>query len=103
LGGIIMLKEMPQFTVSLPDELKPFVNKLSAGDNLDDKVKVSVVIGLFTGSLITLERAAELSNLSLSDFIDLLQSQGIPWMHYTEEEKRQDDRAIKKMMFEQEN
>lgn len=98
-----MLKELPQFTVSLPDELKPFVNKLSAGVNLDDKVKVSVVIGLFTGSLITLERAAELSDRSLSDFIDLLQSQGIPWMQYTEEEKKQDDMAVKKLMFGQEN
>lgn len=98
-----MLKKLPQFMVSLPDELKPFVNKLSAGDNLDDKVKVSVVIFLFTSNIITLESAAELSNRSLSDFIDLLQSQGIPWMHYTEEEKRQDDKALKIMMFGQEN
>jgi predicted HTH domain antitoxin len=63
----------------------------------NDKVKVSVVIGLFTGNMITLERAAELSSRSLSDFIDLLQSQGIPWMQYTEEEKRQDDISSKEI------
>jgi predicted HTH domain antitoxin len=75
-----MLKEQPQFTVSLPNSLRPFVEKLGTGSSLDDKIKISVVIGLFTGNVVTLERAAELTNHSVSDFIDVLHSRGIPWM-----------------------
>ncbi|WP_019007200.1 UPF0175 family protein [Cohnella laeviribosi] len=95
-----MLKEQPHFTVSLPDTLKPFVEKLGSGNSLDEKIKLSVVIGLFTGKMVTLERAAELANQSLSDFIDLLHSRGIPWMEYgeEEEEERQDSRAVQRLL-----
>lgn len=73
-----MLKEQPQFTVSLPDSLQPFVEKLGTGSSLDDKIKISVVIGLFTGNVVTLERAAELTSHSVSDFMMSCTPAGFP-------------------------
>lgn len=94
----MVLKEQRKFTVSLPDTLRPFAENFGTGTSMDEKIKLSVVIGLFSGNMVTLEKAAELANRSLSDFIDLLHSRGIPWMEYGEEEKRQDDIAVQRLI-----
>lgn len=48
----------------------------------------------------TLARAAELAGMSLSDFIDMLAEKDIPWIEYTEEDKKMDDIAIAKLISE---
>lgn len=87
------------FEVTLPEEFIPFLDKLS-GDSINQKVRLAFAINLFTSKTVTLERAAELSGLSLLDFMYVLKEQGIPWGEYTEEHKKQDDLVIKKMLKE---
>ena len=87
------------FQVNLPEEFLPFLDKLM-GDSIDQKVRLSFAINLFTSKTVTLERAAELSGNSLVDFMNILKEQGIAWGEYTEEHKKQDDLAIKKMLKE---
>ena len=87
------------FKITLPEEFIPFLDKIS-GDSIDQKVRISLAINLFTGKTVTLEIAAELSGLSLLDFMDLLEEQGIPWGEYTDEHKKQDDLVINKMLKE---
>ncbi|MVX67465.1 UPF0175 family protein, partial [Clostridium chromiireducens] len=67
------------------------------------KVNVSIAIGLFAGKMVTLARAAELSNISLGEFIDVLKDRGIPWGEYTEEQEKMDDVAIKNLLNKMEN
>ncbi|MGH4118134.1 UPF0175 family protein [Clostridium sp.] len=88
-----------KFEVTLPEELIPFLDKIS-GDSIDQKVRLAFAINLFTSKTVTLERAAELSVLSLIDFMNVLEQQGIPWGEYTYEHKKQDDLVIKKMLME---
>ena len=85
------------FEVTLPEEFIPLLNKIS-GDSIDQKVRLAFAMNLFTSKTVTLERAAELSGLSLLDFMVVLEEQGIPWGEYTDEHKRQDDLVIKKML-----
>lgn len=98
-----MSVESPKFQVSLPEEFKSLINKWSTGQTLDEKVKLSLAIGLFAGKMVTLARAAELAGKPLIDFIVILKQQGIPWMEYAEEEKRQDDLAIRRILEEKGN
>lgn len=87
------------FEVTLPEDLIPFLDKIS-GDSIDQKVRLAFAMNLFTSKTVTLERAAELSGLSLLDFMHVLGEQGIPWGEYTDEHKKQDDLVIKKMLKE---
>jgi predicted HTH domain antitoxin len=86
------------FRVSIPEEFIPLLKEWGLGDNLDDNVRVSLAVSLFVGKVVTLARAAELAGKSISDFIDLLKEQKIPWMEYTEEEFRQDEITIKELL-----
>lgn len=88
-----------RFEVTLPEEFIPFLDKIS-GDSIDQKVRLAFTINLFISKTVTLEKAAELSGLSLLDFMDVLEEQGIPWGEYTDEHKKQDDLVIKKMLKE---
>ena len=87
------------FEVTLPEEFIPFLDKIS-GDSINQKVRLAFAINLFTSKTVILERAAELSGLSLLNFMDVLEEQGIPWGEYTDEHKKQDDLVIKKMLKE---
>ena len=90
--------------VKLNDGVMTFINKLSfLGDSLDDKVNVSLAISLFAGKQVSLARAAELSNKSLTEFMDILKKINIPWCEYSEEMKNTDDIAIQTIVKKTEN
>jgi len=74
----------------------------SRKDNIaiSEEVNLSLSIYLFTKNKVTLARAAELARKSLGDFINILVSQNISWMEYTEEEKKMDDETIFLIMEE---
>jgi predicted HTH domain antitoxin len=91
--------QLATFEVNLPEEFIPFLDKIS-GDSIDQKVRLAFAMNLFTNKTVTLERAAELSGLSLLDFMDVLEEQGIAWGEYTDDHKKQDDLVIKKMLKE---
>lgn len=92
---------MDFFKVNLPNSFLPFINHAS-GNNVDAKVKQSLVIGMYVERQITLARAAELAELSLVDFIDLLETKSIPWMYYSEEHLEDDRQAIQKLLSSEE-
>ncbi|WP_281240989.1 UPF0175 family protein [Natribacillus halophilus] len=69
---------------------------LDHSDSLSDKVRVSLAISLFIERAISMERAAELSGLSIEDFMKVLEDKKIPWGEYTEELLEQDQSFIEK-------
>lgn len=72
--------------IKVYDDIVPIVNMLNGGKTIDEKVNVSIAIGLFAGKMVTLARAAELAKLSLGEFIDVLKDRGISWGEYTDEQ-----------------
>ena len=60
----------------------PIIEKTSLGQNLENKIKVLLSIGLFVEKEVTLARASELADKSIEEFIDILSLKGIPWMRY---------------------
>ncbi len=82
--------------VKLNEDLTVFINRLAfLGNSLEEKVNVSLAISLFAGKQVSLARAAELANKSLTSFMGILKRINIPWSEYTEEIKDSDDLAIK--------
>lgn len=95
--------EESKVQVNIPDEFVPIVDSLGIGTSLDDRVRLSLAVGLFASKVVSLAKAAELSGRSLLDFIEILTSRGIAWGEYTEEQQRQDDEAVTKLLKEMEN
>ena len=90
--------------VKLNEDLTVFINRLAfLGSSLEEKVNVSLAISLFAGKQVSLARAAELANKSLTSFMDILKRINIPWSEYTEEIKDSDDLAIKLILEESEH
>jgi len=63
-------------------------------NSVNEDVNLSLAIYLFTARKLTLARAAELCEKSLSDFIQILIEHNIHWAEYTNEHKEQDDETI---------
>ena len=61
----------------------------------DNVVQESVALFLFQKKLISIGKAAELANMGLARFMELLQSLGIPQAEYTQEDLDMDVSAIK--------
>lgn len=74
------------FQIELPSELIPVFDQLGMGRTTDERVKIAIAIGLYTGNLVSLARAAEIAGRTLSDFIDILRQRSISWVQYGEEE-----------------
>lgn len=82
--------------IRLPYEIIQILNKSVNGSNIDEKVRLSLAIGMFIDGTVTLERAAELAGKPLANFIDILRIKKIPWMEYTAEHFEDDELAIQK-------
>jgi predicted HTH domain antitoxin len=80
--------------VRLPNEIIRILDKSVNGKNIDEKVRLSLAIGMFVDRTVTLERAAELAGKPLANFIDILRSKKVPWMEYTEGHLEEDEQAI---------
>lgn len=89
---------MSSSAFQLPDDFINLMQKLNDGSTIEENIKISGAISLFTKKVVTLERAAEISGISLIDFMDILADHGIPWGEYTEEMSQQDDIAVKKIL-----
>lgn len=84
--------------IRLPQEIIRILDKSVNGKNVDEKVRLSLAIGMFVDRTVTLERAAELAGKPLSNFIDILRIKKIPWMEYTTEHFEEDELAIQKYL-----
>lgn len=82
--------------VTLKDDFKE-VFKSGSNGNLDDNITVSLAIAAFIEKRVTLARAAELAEKSLSEFIDILSKYKIPWMEYTDETFKEDQETLEKL------
>ncbi|QQK78748.1 UPF0175 family protein [Salicibibacter cibi] len=84
------------FQVTIPNDFLPILQFLDHSESLNDKVRVSLAISLFIERAISMERAAELSALSIGGFMQVLQDKEIPWGEYTDEHLKQDQVFIEK-------
>jgi predicted HTH domain antitoxin len=90
------LLEQNEMNVHLLNEIISILEKSGNGKNLNDKVRLSLAIGMFVEKTVTLERASELAGRSLSNFIDILRAKSIPWMEYTNDHVADDEQAMQK-------
>ena len=71
-------KELPE--VRVPQEFLNVIDRTGFGKTIDEKVRLSLAIGLFVEKAVSLERAAELAGKKLASFIEILQTKKIAWM-----------------------
>lgn len=65
-------------------------------DSLPDEMRRALAISLFQRRLFSIGKAAEVADLPLAKFMDLLVESGIPIVEYTEEDLEEDMAALKK-------
>lgn len=56
-----MALEKSKVQVNIPDDFVPIVDSLGVGTSLDDRVRLSLAVGLFASKAVSLAKAAELS------------------------------------------
>ena len=95
-----MALEQSKVPVNIPDDFVPIVNSLGVGTSLDDRVRLTLAIGLFASRSVSLAQAAQLSGRSLLDFMEILRSRGLHWGEYTELQQSQDDESLRKLLDE---
>jgi predicted HTH domain antitoxin len=91
-----MLPENNLPEVRVSQEFLNIIDRTGIGKTIDEKVKLSLAIGLFVEKAVSLARAAELAGKPLAIFIEILQTKRIPWMEYTEDHFADDLAAIQK-------
>ena len=77
------------------DELISMLRHVPAGKNLNDRIRISIAIGLFSGKKASLSRSAYLAGVSLVSFMEILRDYGIPCIEYTQEDLDMDMKTIK--------
>ncbi|KAF0143863.1 MAG: putative small protein [Nitrospirae bacterium] len=63
----------------------------------DNVVRESIALFLFQKKLVSIGKAAELANMSLAQFMELLRSLKIPQAEYTEDDLAADMATIKRL------
>lgn len=84
-------------SVTIPNDLLPLLDDLAHGNTDDENVRISIAVGLFVSKTVSLAKAAEISGLSLNDFIYILKVKNIPWGEYTEQDVVQDEAVLKEL------
>lgn len=88
---------MKDSVITLSDKLTPYIYTMKDGNTVEEKVNIFLIIGMFVSKTISLEKAAELADKSIWDFVDILKRYQIPWGEYTEEGAELDEIAITKL------
>lgn len=71
--------------------------------SIDKKVNLSLAIFLFTEKKVSLARAAELAEVGIGDFVDVLKSHNIFWSEYTDDLEQQDNSTLEYILEEKNN
>jgi len=90
-----MGSERIKISLDLSNDLIPLIEDLGLSKSLNDNITISIAIALFISKSVSLARAAEIAEMDLVDFMDLLKNKNIPWNEYTEDEFRLDRIALK--------
>ena len=88
---------MKDSIIILSEKLTPYIYSMKDGNTVEDKVNIFLIMGMFASKTITLEKAAELADKTIWEFIDILKKYDIPWGEITEEGAEMDDIAIAKL------
>jgi predicted HTH domain antitoxin len=96
-----MSVSMPQTTVkiSLPPEVSVAMRMIGLeGDKLAMAMRRATAIDLFRAGLLSIGKAAELADMGLSDFMDLLVRNGVAIAEYSAEDLRKDLIAFERLV-----
>lgn len=86
---------MLNWTVS--ETVMPYIYTMTDGESVGEKANIFMIIGMFATKTVSLEKAAELADKSVWDFVEILKKYNIPWGEYTKESSRLDDVALTKL------
>ena len=90
--------ESKTVTVSIPHDLYAELgNSPTFYGKIDQKLRLDLAVGMFVSKAVSLSRAAAFANMSLSDFIELLNSFDVPVVDYCDE-MLNDDLAFAKVL-----
>jgi predicted HTH domain antitoxin len=78
--------------IALKSDFKEFID--IDNDEVNDNVQTLLAIGLFVEKRVTLSRAAEMSEKSLSEFINILMKNNIAWADYMDETMKSDEDTL---------
>lgn len=84
-------------SINISNDFLPYISKITNSGTTDEKVSLSLAIGLFLSKEITLAKAAELSRKTVWQFIDTLDIQNIPWGEYTDDSGKFDEVTLNKL------
>lgn len=90
-----MSAERVKVDINIPNDLVPLIEDLGLSKSIDENIKISIAIALFTSRTVSLARAAEIAEMALADFMFILKSKRIPWSDYTEDEFYLDEVAVR--------
>jgi predicted HTH domain antitoxin len=82
---------------TISETFTPYIYSMSDGQSVGDKANIFMVIGMYATKTVSLEKAAELVDKSIWDFIEILKKYNIPWGDYTQESHNFDDITIAKI------
>ena len=72
--------------LEIPDDIVLEVKSLPQRDTkINDKLKLSLAVGMFVSQEISLAKAAELAKKNISEFMNILKDRDIPLFSYTED------------------
>lgn len=80
------------------EEFRPFVKNVGKSEDFHDSLKRSLAILSFATKQVSLSKAAELSGMTLNDFIDLLTQHNIPSVIYTKEQLEEDLKSVEEII-----
>lgn len=72
--------------LNLSNDLISLIEDLDSRKSLNDNIKILIAVALFSTSSVSLDRAAEIAEMDVLDFIILLKNNNISWKEYIEDE-----------------
>lgn len=93
----------PVFNIEIINTYLPYIENIDVGKTFNEKIKITLSISLFMTKAVSLERAAQLADKNISDFIDILISKNIYWHDYKTENMDLDNSAIRKYLILSQN
>jgi predicted HTH domain antitoxin len=77
---------MYNINLEIPEDILFEVKSLPKGETkINDKLQLSLAVGMFVSQEISLAKAAELAKKNLGEFMDILKERELPSFFYTED------------------
>ncbi|MGL4344904.1 MAG: UPF0175 family protein [Cellulosilyticaceae bacterium] len=86
--------------LALPTDVIELLEDLGHSKSPDKNIKIAIGTALFASKAVSLARAAEIAEVTLAEFINILSHKNIAWNEYTEYEMDMDMTFISDMIEE---